>query len=89
MVRDAVSLSAVERAARVASAFGATALVIALELDAAIFDPESPLQVTGDRRAEDASGRSDFPPSWRRTVATICRTLGQPVGSAVDGLGSG
>ena len=50
---DEAWLSAVERAVDAAGDFGATALVIALGVDAAIDDPESPLQVTveGYRRA--------------------------------------
>ncbi len=50
---DDVWLSAVQRAAAAAADFDATALVIPLGVDAAIDDPESPLQVTfeGYRRA--------------------------------------
>ncbi len=73
---DEVWLSAVERAADVAGDFDATALVIALGVDAAIDDPESPLQVTveGYRRAGKCLGvHCVFRPSWCRRAATICR----------------
>ena len=72
---DEVWLSAVERAADAAADFDATALVIALGVDAAIDDPESPLQVTVDgyRRAGRPWRHWDFPPWWCRRVATIYR----------------
>jgi acetoin utilization deacetylase AcuC-like enzyme len=56
-------LTAVERAADVAADCGATALVLALGVDAAVDDPESPLQVTVDgyRRAGDALAALGLP----------------------------
>ena len=88
---DEVWLSAVERAAHAAGEFGSTALVIALGVDAAIDDPESPLQVTVDgyRRAGVALGALHLPTVVVQEGGYHLPTLGQLVGSALDGLASG
>ena len=88
---DEVWVSAVERAVDVAGDFDATALVIALGVDAAIDDPESPLQVTveGYRRAGKALGALRLPTVVVQEGGYHLPTLGQLVGSALEGLGSG
>ncbi len=77
---DEVWLSAVERAADAAGDFDATALVIALGVDAAIDDPESPLQVTVDgyRRAGDALGALGLPTVVVQEGGYHLPTLGRP-----------
>jgi len=87
---DAVWLSAVERAVAAAADFGATALVIALGVDAAIDDPESPLQVTlqGYHRAGDVLGALRLPTVVVQEGGYHLPTLGHLVGATLDGLGS-
>jgi acetoin utilization deacetylase AcuC-like enzyme len=84
-------LSAVQHAADAASTFGATALVIALGVDAAVDDPESPLEVTADgyRRAGDALGALGLPAVVVQEGGYHLPTLGRLVGSVLEGLGSG
>jgi acetoin utilization deacetylase AcuC-like enzyme len=79
-------LTAVERAADVAADCGATALVLALGVDAAVDDPESPLQVTVDgyRRAGDALAALGLPAVVVQEGGYHLPTLGQLVGSALD-----
>ncbi len=85
---DEVWLSAVERAVDAAGEFGATALVIALGVDAAIDDPESPLQVTidGYRRAGDALGALGLPTVAVQEGGYHLPTLGHLVGATIEGL---
>jgi acetoin utilization deacetylase AcuC-like enzyme len=87
---DAVWLSAVQRAADAAADFGACALVIALGVDAAIDDPESPLQVTlqGFHRAGDVLGALQLPTVVVQEGGYHLPTLGQLVGATLDGLGA-
>ena len=88
---DRAWLRAVERAADAVSAFGATALVIALGVDAAVDDPESPLQVTveGYRKAGNVLAALGIPTVVVQEGGYHLPTLGQLVGSALDGLGAG
>jgi acetoin utilization deacetylase AcuC-like enzyme len=88
---DQTWLSAVQRAADAASTFGATALVIALGVDAAVDDPESPLEVTADgyRRAGDALAALGLPTVAVQEGGYHLPTLGRLVGSALEGLASG
>jgi acetoin utilization deacetylase AcuC-like enzyme len=88
---DEVWVSAVERAVDAAADFGATALVIPLGVDAAIDDPESPLQVTVDgyRRAGRLLAQLGLPTVVVQEGGYHLPTLGQLVGSALDGLASG
>jgi len=88
---DEAWLSAVERAVDAAGDFDATALVIALGVDAAVDDPESPLQVTveGYRRAGNVLAALDLPTVVVQEGGYHLPTLGQLVGSALDGLASG
>jgi acetoin utilization deacetylase AcuC-like enzyme len=85
---DEAWLSAVERAVDAAGEFGATALVIALGVDAAIDDPESPLQVTidGYRRAGDALGALGLPTVAVQEGGYHLPTLGRLVGATLEGL---
>ena len=87
---DQAWLSAVERAADAAAAFDAAALVIALGVDAAVDDPESPLQVTveGYQQAGDVLSAVGLPTVVVQEGGYHLPTLGQLVGSALDGLGS-
>ena len=82
---------AVERAADAVTAFGTTALVVALGVDAAVDDPESPLQVTVDgyRKAGGALAALGLPTVVVQEGGYHLPTLGRLVGSALDGLGSG
>ena len=86
---DALWLAAVERAAGAAAGFGATALVIALGVDAAIDDPESPLQVSmqGYHRAGEVLGALGVPTVVVQEGGYHLPTLGQLVGATLDGLG--
>ena len=86
---DALWLAAVERAAGAAAGFGATALVIALGVDAAIDDPESPLQVSmqGYHRAGEVLGALGLPTVVVQEGGYHLPTLGQLVGATLDGLG--
>ena len=88
---DEVWLGAVERAAESAGGSGASALVIALGVDAAVDDPESPLQVTidGYRRAGSVLAALGLPTVVVQEGGYHLPTLGSLVGSALDGLGSG
>jgi len=88
---DQTWLSAVQRAADAASTFGATALVIALGVDAAVDDPESPLEVTADgyRRAGDALAALGLPTVAVQEGGYHLPTLGRLVGSALEGLATG
>lgn len=88
---DDVWLAAVATAADAAREFGATALVVALGVDAAIDDPESPLQVTidGYRAAGSVLAALGLPTVVLQEGGYHLPTLGQLVGSALDGLGSG
>ena len=88
---DKAWLCAIERAADAVTAFDATALVIALGVDAAVDDPESPLQVTveGYRRAGGVLAALGLPTVVVQEGGYHLPTLGQLVGSALDGLGSG
>jgi acetoin utilization deacetylase AcuC-like enzyme len=88
---DQAWLSAVKRAADAVTAFDATALVIALGVDAAADDPESPLQVTaeGYRQAGNVLAALGLPTVVVQEGGYHLPTLGQLVGSALDGLGSG
>lgn len=83
-------LSAIERAAEAAAASGAAALVIALGVDAAVDDPESPLQVTveGYRRAGGVLAALALPTVVVQEGGYHLPTLGLLVGAALDGLGS-
>ena len=87
---DALWLSAIERAADAAVDFGATALVVALGVDAAIDDPESPLQVSidGYHRAGNILGALKLPTVVVQEGGYHLPTLGQLVGAALDGLGA-
>ena len=87
---DEVWLSAIERAADAAADFDATALVIPLGVDAAIDDPESPLQVTieGYRRAGETLGALGLPTVVVQEGGYHLPTLGQLVGTTLDGLGA-
>ena len=87
---DELWLSAVERAAAAAADFDATALVIPLGVDAAIDDPESPLQVTieGYRRAGETLGALGLPTVVVQEGGYHLPTLGQLVGTTLDGLGA-
>lgn len=82
-------LRAVERAAEAASRV--SALVVALGVDAAVDDPESPLQVTVDgyRRAGGVLGALGLPTVVVQEGGYHLPTLGALVGSALGGLGSG
>jgi acetoin utilization deacetylase AcuC-like enzyme len=88
---DPTWLSAVERATDAVCAFGATAVVIALGVDAAIDDPESPLQVTveGYRRAGNLLATLGLPTVVVQEGGYHLPTLGALVGAALDGLDSG
>ena len=88
---DQAWLSAVKRAADAVTAFDATALVIALGVDAAADDPESPLQVTaeGYRQAGNVLAGLGLPTVVVQEGGYHLPTLGQLVGSALDGFGSG
>ena len=85
---DEVRLSAVERAADAARDFGATALVVALGVDAAIDDPESPLQVTTDGyyRAGNILGALGLPVVAVQEGGYHLPTLGRLVAATLDGL---
>lgn len=85
---DLAWLDAVERAADAASAFGATALVVALGVDAAADDPESPLQVSidGYHRAGGVLAALGLPTVVVQEGGYHLPTLGRLVGSALDGL---
>ena len=87
---DEVWLSAVQRAADAAADFDATALVVPLGVDAAVDDPESPLQVTveGYRRAGDALGALGLPTVVVQEGGYHLPTLSQLVGATLDGLGA-
>jgi acetoin utilization deacetylase AcuC-like enzyme len=80
----------VERAADAAVDFGAKALVIALGVDAAIDDPESPLQVSieGYHRAGDVLGALKLPTVVVQEGGYHLPTLGQLVGATLNGLGA-
>jgi acetoin utilization deacetylase AcuC-like enzyme len=82
-------LSAVERAGDAVTAHGATALVIALGVDAAIDDPESPLQVTVEayRQAGNVLAALGLPTVVVQEGGYHLPTLGRLVGAALDGLG--
>lgn len=88
---DRAWLHAVERAAAAVTTFDATALVIALGVDAAVDDPESPLQVTVDgyRRAGGVLAALSLPTVVVQEGGYHLPTLGRLVGSALDGLGFG
>jgi acetoin utilization deacetylase AcuC-like enzyme len=85
---DEAWLQAVGRAADAAGDFEPTALVVALGVDAAIDDPESPLQVTVDgyRRAGNVLAALDVPTVVVQEGGYHLPTLGRLVGSALDGL---
>ena len=85
---DDLWLSAVERAAEAAAGWGASALVVALGVDAAVDDPESPLQVTaeGYRRAGSVLAALDLPTVAVQEGGYHLPTLGGLVASALDGL---
>lgn len=87
---DEVWLSAVQRAADAAADFGASALVIALGVDAAVDDPESPLQVTlqGYHRAGDVLGALKLPTVVVQEGGYHLPTLGHLVGATLDGIGA-
>ncbi|RDH80016.1 histone deacetylase family protein [Mycolicibacterium moriokaense] len=84
-------LGAVTHVVDAVAASDATALVVALGVDAAVDDPESPLQVTveGYRRAGSALAALGLPTVVVQEGGYHLPTLGQLVGSALDGLGSG
>ncbi len=88
---DRAWLSAVERAVDAVTASDATALVIALGVDAAVDDPESPLQVTveGYQQAGNVLAALGLPTVVVQEGGYHLPTLGRLVGSALDGLGSG
>lgn len=88
---DEVWLAAVERAVAAAQRFRPTALVVALGVDAAVDDPESPLQVTlaGYRRAGNILGALGIPTVVVQEGGYHLPTLGQLVGAALDGIGGG
>jgi acetoin utilization deacetylase AcuC-like enzyme len=82
-------LSAVESAADAVAAFDATALVIALGVDAAVDDPESPLQVTveGYRQAGNVLAALGLPTVVVQEGGYHLPTLGRLVGAALEGFG--
>jgi acetoin utilization deacetylase AcuC-like enzyme len=88
---DPTWLGAVESAADAVSAFGAAAVVIALGVDAAVDDLESPLQVTVDgyREAGGLLAALGLPTVAVQEGGYHLPTLGRLVGAALDGLGSG
>jgi acetoin utilization deacetylase AcuC-like enzyme len=88
---DETWLRAVERAADAAAKSGASALVVALGVDAAVDDPESPLQVTVDgyRKAGNVLAALGLPTVAVQEGGYHLPTLGQLVGSALEGLASG
>ena len=83
-------LAARRAAARgAASAFGATALVVSLGVDAAADDPESPLQVTVDGYHDAPAACSARWASRRspcRRAATTCRPSAPLVAATLSGL---
>ena len=83
-------LVAVERAVAAAAAVHPDALVVALGVDAAIDDPESPLRVTveGYRRAGTALAALGIPTVAVQEGGYHLATLGELVGSALAGLGA-
>jgi len=87
---DAEWLAAVAHATEAAAAFGADALVVALGVDAAADDPESPLQVTaqGYHRAGAALGALALPTVIVQEGGYHLPTLGALVAETLDGLGS-
>ena len=86
---DAEWLEGVARMTEAAAAFGAEALVVALGVDAAIDDPESPLQVTpqGYHRAGAALGALELPTVIVQEGGYHLPTLGALVAATLDGLG--
>ena len=83
-------LDAVRRLADAASAFGATALVVSLGVDAAIDDPESPLEVTLDGYGEAGRilGGLGLPTVALQEGGYHLPTLGALVRANLEGLGS-
>ena len=84
-------LAAVERAAQAVVDRGAAALVVALGVDAAADDPESPLQVTveGYRRAGALLGALGLPTVVVQEGGYHLPTLGRLVGAALAGFADG
>jgi len=87
---DTLWLAAIEHAAAAAADFGASALVIPLGVDAAIDDPESPLQVSveGYHRAGEVLGALKLPTVVVQEGGYHLPTLGHLVGATLDGLGA-
>jgi acetoin utilization deacetylase AcuC-like enzyme len=87
---DTLWLAAIEHAAAAAADFGASALVIPLGVDAAIDDPESPLQVSieGYHRAGEVLGALKLPTVVVQEGGYHLATLGHLVGATLDGLGA-
>lgn len=85
---DGPWLDAVRRVTDAVSAFGATALVVSLGVDAAIDDPESPLEVTLDGYGEAGRILSalDLPTVALQEGGYHLPTLGALVRAALEGL---
>lgn len=86
---DEAWVRTVECAADAAAVSGATALVVALGVDAAVDDPESPLRVTveGYRRAGDVLAALGLPTVLVQEGGYHLPTLGELVGATLDGFG--
>lgn len=84
-------LDAIMRIIDEVMAFGATALVISLGVDAAADDPESPLEITrsGYFRAGELLGALSVPTVVLQEGGYHLPTLGQLVRATLDGLGRG
>jgi acetoin utilization deacetylase AcuC-like enzyme len=84
-------LAGVERLAAFARERGAGALVVALGVDAAAGDPESPLRVTADgfRRAGRALGRLRLPTVLVQEGGYDLATLGGLVLAVLEGFEEG
>ena len=87
---DGPWLDAVRRLADAVSTFGATALVLSLGVDAAIDDPESPLEVTLDGYGEAGRilGALGLPTVALQEGGYHLPTLGALVRATLEGLGS-
>ena len=86
---DASWLAAVERAVGFVANSGATALVLSLGVDAAIDDPESPLQITADgyERAEEIIGQLKLPTVSVLVGGYHLPSIGILVSATLRGLG--
>ena len=88
---ERVALEAVREAARAAHNHGADALVVALGVDAAAVDPESPLQVTahGYREAGRILGGYGLPTVVVQEGGYDLAAIGGLVLAALEGLEEG